>query len=270
VLHADIAERLRPPQPPLIDQYQAPQLIVDAMARHEASHVCVGVALGQRIESVKLSRGADGATRGTTYHTDGLDVIASMIALAAGRAGQQKYGAVGRFYDEWCRDDERQLINLALDLVETQPRCDRKQNALRLIRGAEEAAAKLVDSLWSDIERVACEPVRAEELDADERSPKSLASASASLPSTTGQCIVNRVEFVRQPRHKIFQPLTIAVHGIQIAFEQPRAAIFARPLQGGCTRTRKRRCYVSQRIMKRSPKRRSSGYCATPTRLIGA
>jgi hypothetical protein len=91
-----------------------------------------------------------------------------MVALAAGRAGQRRYGAKAGLYDRWCADDERQMIDFALDLVETQPRRDRKQNALKLIQGAEEAAAKLVDSLWSDIERVAQALTRAEELDADD------------------------------------------------------------------------------------------------------
>jgi hypothetical protein len=167
MLHDDIQARLRPRQPPPVE-YQSPQLIVDAIGRHEGGHVCIGVALGQRIEYVKLSRNANGSTNGSTCHTDGLDVIASMIALAAGPAAQRRYGAVDRFYDDWARDDERQMIGLALDLVETQPRRDRKANALKLIAGAEAVAARMVDSMWDDIERVARELVRFEHLDADD------------------------------------------------------------------------------------------------------
>jgi hypothetical protein len=148
--------------------YQPPQLIIDALARHEAAHICVGVALGQRVEGARLSRNGDGATKGTTYYDDALDGIANLICLAAGRAGQMRYGARGAFYDDWAHDDERQMIGLALDLVEAQPRRERKANAAKLIAGAERAAEQLVDSLWDDIDRVARELVRFEELDADD------------------------------------------------------------------------------------------------------
>src|SRR5215831_4689633 len=135
MLHDDIQARLNPRRPPPVE-YEPPQLIVEAMARHEAGHILAGVSLGQRIESVKLSRDASGRTSGRTCHSTGLDLIASMVALAAGPAAQRRYGARGAFYDEWCADDRRQLIELACDLVETQPRRDRKANALKLIEGA--------------------------------------------------------------------------------------------------------------------------------------
>ena len=167
MLHDDIQRRLRPRQPPPVE-YQPPQLIVDAVGRHEAGHVCAGVALGQTIEYVKLSRGADGVTRGRTCHSTGVDLIVSMVCLAAGPAAQRRFGARGAHYDQWCADDEKQMVSLALDLVETQPRRDRKANALKLIAGAERAAERLVDHLWADIDRVACELVRFEELDADD------------------------------------------------------------------------------------------------------
>jgi hypothetical protein len=97
----------------------------------------------------------DGVTRGTTRIDDAIDVIASMVAIAAGKAGQRKYVASNCYYDKWCDNDQRQLIALALDLVEAQPRCDRKVNAARLIEGAEELAAKLVDRFWGTIQSVA-------------------------------------------------------------------------------------------------------------------
>ena len=65
----------------------------DAVCYHEASHCVVRTALGGHVESVKLLPNGDGVTRGTTRHDDGLDVIASMIALAAGKAGQRRFGA---------------------------------------------------------------------------------------------------------------------------------------------------------------------------------
>jgi hypothetical protein len=168
MLHDDIQRRLNPRRPPPVaDQYQQPQLIVDALARHESAHVCVGIALGQRVEGAKLSR-SGGSTKGTTYYNDAVDAIANLICLAAGRAGQMRYGARGRFYDDWAHDDERQMIELALDLLEAQPRRERKANALKLISGAERAAERLVDHLWDDINRVAVELVRFEELDADD------------------------------------------------------------------------------------------------------
>jgi hypothetical protein len=150
------------------EQTIVPLLWRDPICYHEAAHAVVGTALGQRVESVKLLQNSDGVTHGTTRYDDGFDVIASMICLAAGRAGQEKFGARAEVYRRWCDDDERQLIDLALDLVESQPRRDRKQNALRLIAGAEEVAARLVDQLWDKIEHIARELVIREELDEDD------------------------------------------------------------------------------------------------------
>jgi hypothetical protein len=77
-----------------------------------------------------------------------------MVVAASGRAGQRKYGAVHPLYDTWCRADEAKLIGLACDLVDT------KDAAHRLIEGAEETAARMVDHLWDTIETLAQALVR--------------------------------------------------------------------------------------------------------------
>src|SRR5262249_39434430 len=97
-------------------------------------------------------------TGGTTHirrSDSALDTIAAMVVAAAGRCAQQRFGARHSYYSRWCADDERDLIELALDLVEAQPRRDRKQNAIALIEGAEETAARIVDHLWPVIQTLA-------------------------------------------------------------------------------------------------------------------
>jgi hypothetical protein len=149
------------------EERAVPPLWLDAAAVHEASHAVVRTALGGHVDCVKLLPNGDGFTGGTTRHDDGLDVIASMICLAAGRAGQRRYGAVHALYDEWAADDRRQMVCLALDLVESQPHHERRANALRLISGAEAVAEELVGNLWGEILEFARELSIAGELGAE-------------------------------------------------------------------------------------------------------
>src|SRR5262249_36753136 len=95
---------------------------------------------------------ADGVTRGVTSGTrgtTGFDTISAMVVVAAGRAGQRRFGAKHPYYDNWCRVDDKKLVSLACDLT------DKKDKALRLIEGAEQTARNMVDYLWPAIENVA-------------------------------------------------------------------------------------------------------------------
>jgi hypothetical protein len=144
-----------------------PELFMHAAAVHESGHIAVAAAIGQVVQSAKLTPNG-GVTRiqrdGTTF-----DVIGAMIVCAAGRAAQRKYGATHSYYSRWSEDDDRELARLAVSLVEAKPnRADRKQAALKLIRGAEEAAAQMIENLWDNLEGIADELLRGEELDADD------------------------------------------------------------------------------------------------------
>ena len=147
------------------EQAAIPELFMHAAAVHEAGHIAVATAIGQTVQNARLTHdgGATRIQRGGTV----ADVIGAMVVAAAGKCAQKKYGATHNYYSRWSEDDDRELVRLAVGLVEAKPnRADRKQAALQLIAGAEAAAAQMIENLWDNLEGIADELLRVEELDA--------------------------------------------------------------------------------------------------------
>jgi hypothetical protein len=132
-----------PPPPRADDPPEEFELIKDLRRIHESSHLVVGHLLGLQTHFVDARR----TTARVSWTIPGgrSGVTAFLVALAASKPAQKKFGASHHSYTEHLADDERKINHWARKLTACE------SDAQGMIAATYRAAAELVDGRWNDI-----------------------------------------------------------------------------------------------------------------------
>jgi hypothetical protein len=135
--------------PPLPSREREPELLAMLRRIHESAHVIAGHIGGLHIKRVCARRDAACAEWFVPASHGSKILVAYLIALAASRHAQQRFGARHNSYDFWCSDDERKIEEMARRIARSDA------DAERLIGAVHVQAERLVNERWRDIEYIA-------------------------------------------------------------------------------------------------------------------
>jgi hypothetical protein len=132
-----------PPVIPREEPCQEPELIKDLRRVHESAHLVIGHILNLQTDYVNSQRGHARVEWTIPGGRDG--TIGFLVALAASRAGEERFGATHDYYRQHMGDDHRKIVETARRVTASE------SDAQLLIASTYEAATALVAERWNDI-----------------------------------------------------------------------------------------------------------------------
>jgi hypothetical protein len=118
-----------------------PELLRELTRVHESTHVVLGHLGGLRIEGATSRHGNAYVSLNVPQGQPARSITWSHWPAAA----QRRFGATDAHYEEACRDDDRQIREMAEKLAKTH------RDVERIIGAVQREAEKLVARHWGDI-----------------------------------------------------------------------------------------------------------------------